>query len=385
MELFEYLSDFELAQAGNGIFSAPTAKNTEYKKCNITLIELKGELCYQVELFTLKQAFHKNIDKAQIVEEITALFEDFSQFEFLSNGFRHNLKITKKGKILHNKKRVDEVICEAVSHNREKTYLLKEGSAIPPLVDLGVFTKDGKVVKSMYDKYKQINRFVEIINDCIKDDKPKSLNIIDFGCGKSYLTFIVYYYLTEVLGIDTHIIGMDLKADVIQNCNKIAKNYGYENLHFIAGDIAKYTPDRPIDMVIALHACDVATDFALYHAVNMKSRIILSVPCCQHQLNAQIPSDNDSIMSRYGIIKERFSALATDAIRGNCLELMGYQTNLLEFVDMTHSPKNILIRAIKSKKALKNKETYLAEISSICEQFNFEPEITKLFGLNINR
>lgn len=232
-ELNNLLLPFENCKANSGIFSAPIIE--DYKKCKVNLITLKGEFFYQIEMFTQKQAFHKNVNEKDIINELIKLFDNFSQFEFVADGFKYSLKITKKGKLLHNRKKCDNADITAVSHNKEKNYILKEGQIIPPLVDLGIFTHEGKIVKSMYDKYKQINRFVEIIDDCIKEKKPKSLNIIDFGCGKSYLTFIVYYYLTEIMKIDANIVGMDLKTDVINACNKTAEKYGYTNLHFIAG------------------------------------------------------------------------------------------------------------------------------------------------------
>ncbi len=375
--LVQITKAFSEGKASKGIFSCPVSKEQTYKKCKVNLTQIKNNICYQIEKFTEKQAFHENVELNHISGEIEKLFSDFKQLEYVADGYKYSVKISKKGKILQNRHKTCET-AEVKSHNREKSYLLKEGENIPPLVDLGVFTKDGKIVKSMYDKYRQINRFTEFIDDCVKDRGYKKINIVDFGCGKSYLTFIVYYYLTEVLNIETHIMGMDLKADVVENCNKTAQKYGYENLHFTAGDIANYKPNEKVNMVITLHACDIATDLAIYHAVNMKSEIILSVPCCQHQLNAQMKSSN-GIMGRYGLIKERFSALATDAVRANALEIMGYDTQVLEFIDMTHSPKNILIKAIKRDKN-KNTDIYMKEINDICCQYGFEPEITKLFN-----
>ena len=376
-DLSEFIVAFCEGKASKGIFSMPISKDQPYKKCKINLTQIKNNICYQIEKFTEKQAFHENVELNNISLEIEKLFEEFKQFEYVSEGYKYSIKISKKGKILQNKHKTDEIV-EIKSHNREKSYLLKEGENIPALVDLGIFTKEGKIVRSMYDKYRQINRFTEFIDDCVKDKGYKKINIVDFGCGKSYLTFIVYYYLTEVLKIETHIVGMDLKADVVAKCNKTAEKYGYENLHFIAGDIANYKPTEKVNMVISLHACDIATDLAIYHAVNMKSDIILSVPCCQHQLNSQMKNDS-GIMERYGLLKERFAALATDAIRANSLEIMGYDAQVLEFIDMTHSPKNILIKATRRNKP-KNTDVYMEEIKNICDQYGFEPQITKLFN-----
>ena len=315
-----------------------------------------------------------------IASRCAELCDGFQQVFARSADKEIHVKISSKGKLSVKEKALKGETVSAVNeHNRRKQYLLPEGSVIAPLVDMGIFTKDGKVVQSMYDKYKQINRFIEIIDDSIRQQDYKKLNIIDFGCGKSYLTFIVYYYLTEVKKIDATIIGLDLKKDVIEKCNIAAEKYGYKNLRFELGDINGYNCPFDVDMVITLHACDTATDFALYNAINWGAKMIFSVPCCQHELNKQMTAENLSILNRYGIIQERFAALLTDSIRGNLLEYCGYKTQLLEFIDLAHTPKNILIRAVKKQSEnTKSKEKALAEIETAIKEFNIKPTLYNL-------
>lgn len=330
------------------VISNKINKNVKYKKIVFLLKENKNKEYYQIEKYTDKQVFHENIDlelfKAKIEESIT---NGYKQVSAWSNNITYELRISKKGKIHLGKKISNNDKIARKSHNKQKNYILKEGMIIEPLIDLGVFTKEGKVINSKYDKYKQINRFVEIIDDEIKKNDYKELTILDFGCGKSYLTFVLYYYFVKIKNIKVKMIGLDLKEDVIKKCNEIAKSYNYDNLHFELGDINGFKYNNKVDMVITLHACDTATDYALYNAVKWNAKMIFSVPCCQHELNSMMKSDSLSILTKYGIVQERVAALMTDALRANILEACGYRTQLLEFIDIAHSPKNLLIRASK--------------------------------------
>ncbi|MBS5883908.1 SAM-dependent methyltransferase [Clostridium sp.] len=362
------------------VISNKANKEVEYNKISFLLKENnKGKKYYQIEKFTDKQVFHENIEVNQLEKALFDIVNDnYKQLSAWSNETSFDLKISKKGKVFLGKKKSNNSNLSNKSHNKEKNYILKEGMIIEPLIDLGVFTKEGKVINSKYDKYKQINRFIEIIDDEIKKNDYKELTILDFGCGKSYLTFVLYYYFVEIKNINVKMIGLDLKADVIKKCNEIAKRYKYDNLHFELGDINGYKYENNVDMVITLHACDTATDYALYNAIKWNAKMIFSVPCCQHEFNHQMEANTLSILTKYGIVQERVAALMTDAVRGNLLEAAGYKTQLLEFIDIAHSPKNILIRASKSKVSKEKKEKALEEVDSLISEFNFNPTLLNL-------
>ena len=360
------------------VISKPVSKSGEF----IKIVCEKKKTCYQFSKYTKTQVFHENVPLDCLYEKTLLLTDGaFLQVNAWDENFEHMVMISKKGSPAYKKKAIKTPVAAPSenNHNRSKNYILEAKPDILPLIDMGIFTKEGKVVASMYDKYKQINRYIEIIDDEIGASDKKELNIIDFGCGKSYLTFIVYYYLTYIKGIKANIIGLDLKKDVIEKCNDAAKRYNYENLRFELGDINGYKAPFDVDIVMTLHACDTATDFALFNAISWNAKMIFSVPCCQHELNSQIETDELSILTRYGIIKERFSALATDAIRANLLEYMGYKTNLLEFTDFSHTPKNILIRATKKSHTDKaHQEKMLREAENLIKTFNFSPTLYKL-------
>lgn len=383
-ELRQYMELMLKTEIQKIIISNPLSKTEEYKKIVIE----KKEKTYQIAKYTEKQVFHENVSKDELADRCVNLTEShYKQVNGMSASEEHIILISKKGKCNYKVKKTAtdavKLTAKETSHNRKKNYILQEGMNIEPLVDMGVFTKDGKVVNSMYDKYKQINRFIEIIDDEVSDLNVDTLNVIDFGCGKSYLTFVVYYYLTEIMKRKVNMIGLDLKVDVIKKCNEAAEKYGYKNLKFEVGDVNGFKTPFDVDMVITLHACDTATDYALYNAIQWNAKMIFSVPCCQHELNKQMQPEELTIMSRYGIIKERFAALATDAIRGNLLEYCGYKTQLLEFIDFAHTPKNILIRAVKRPMTLKKvKDTMLKEVHALMEEFSFEPILYKLLGLD---
>lgn len=340
-------------------------------KVKVRPVMMKDRLFLQLESFSKTQAFHENLEPEAAVERIVDYMKEFKQMQMATKDTDYTILISKKGKVTIQKKAVKTSRNVKIqAHNRSKKYILQEGMKVPFLQDLGVMTQDGKIVRTRFDKFRQINRFLEFIEDILPQlDKDREITILDFGCGKSYLTFAMYYYLHELKQYDIRIIGLDLKSEVIAHCNALSKEYGYEKLTFLEGDIADYEGVNEVDMVVTLHACDTATDYALAKAVGWNAKVILSVPCCQHELNSQIENEVLAPIMKYGLLKERFAALVTDGLRAEYLESMGYDTQVLEFIDMEHTPKNILLRAVKSKEKHIKKEKQCKEQIQVCEEF----------------
>ncbi|MGN0376412.1 MAG: class I SAM-dependent methyltransferase [Suilimivivens sp.] len=365
------------------MISSPRRKEGAFK-IKIRPVMVKGQILFQQTVYEGTKVFHENMDRQQILTRMMNYMEqDFKQLEGESTELKVTVLVSKKGKVTvkTSKKKESRETMAAVrpklSHNRVKKYILEEGKAVPFLVDLGVQTKEGKIVHARYDKFKQINRYLEFVEDVLPVfEKEERIHIIDFGCGKSYLTFALYYYLHELKGMDVSITGLDLKEDVIDHCNELSKKYGYDKLCFLKGDIAEFEETEKVDMVVTLHACDTATDYALKKAVDWKAKVIFSVPCCQHEVNKQILCEELEPVLKYGLIKERMSALLTDAVRANLLEEQGYDTQILEFIDMEHTPKNILIRAVKNKKHGKT------GIKAVTDFFHVNTTLQKLLEEN---
>ncbi len=356
------------------------SRGGEYKKITGRPMDIKGQTVLQLEKFTETQAFHENVPAGQALDRLEALMTNYGQLDATCQGAVFCLKISKKGKLFFQKQAAKTLSPRPAAHNRQKQYLITEGMIVPPLVDLGVLTEDGRIVKAKYDKFKQINRFLEFLDDLLAKDSRDIVRIIDFGCGKSYLTFVVYYYITEILKKQADIVGLDLKKDVIEHCNQVADKYGYTGLRFLWGDVKDYKAEQAPDMVITLHACDTATDYALYHAMEWGARYILSVPCCQHELNFTVKSGALPPITNYGILKERFCALATDAVRAKLLESRGYEVQVLEFIDLSHSPKNLLIRAKKANVSPKKREQALLDARTLLGQLGGNNTLLQLCG-----
>lgn len=366
------------------ILSNPSSKDGVIKICARPMLKNKS-LLFQIEEYTKTQVFHKNLTAGDAGSYLTGKLSSDTSSQTASfknalvetQSFTANVLVSKKGTITI-KKEMNASAKQpkiSLSHNRKKKYILEEGIPVPFLIDLGVMTQNGSIVNAHYDKFRQINRFLEYIEDILPSlPTDRELRILDFGCGKSYLTFAIYYYLKVLKGYPVRITGLDLKEDVIRHCNELAVKYGYDKLEFLCGDIAYYDGCSQVDMVVTLHACDTATDYALAKAVGWGAKVILSVPCCQHELNKQMKNDLLSPVLHYGILKERMAALMTDRLRAQILEANGYRTQILEFIDMAHTPKNLLIRAVYNGHCADNKD----QINELLAAFDVNPTLYRL-------
>ena len=372
------------------ILSNPSSKDGVIKICARPMLKNKS-LLFQIEEYTKTQVFHKNLTAGDASSYLTGKLSSDTSSQTASfknalvetKSFTANVLVSKKGTITIKKKMnaSPKQTKISLSHNRKKKYILEEGIPVPFLIDLGVMTQNGNIINAHYDKFRQINRFLEYIEDILPSlPTGRELRILDFGCGKSYLTFAIYYYLKVLKGYPVRITGLDLKEDVIRHCNELAVKYGYDKLEFLCGDIAYYDGCSQVDMVVTLHACDTATDYALAKAVGWGAKVILSVPCCQHELNKQMKNDLLSPVLHYGILKERMAALITDGLRAQILEANGYRTQILEFIDMAHTPKNLLIRAVYNGHCADNK----AQIDELLAAFDVNPTLYRLLCKNDN-
>lgn len=366
------------------ILSNPSSKDGVIKICARPVLKNKT-LLFQIEEYTKTQVFHKNLTAGDAGSYLTGKLSSDTSSQTASfknalvetQSFTANVLVSKKGTITIKKKMNASAKQPKISlsHNRKKKYILEEGIPVPFLIDLGVMTQNGNIINAHYDKFRQINRFLEYIEDILPSlPTGRELRILDFGCEKSYLTFAIYYYLKVLKGYPVRITGLDLKEDVIRHCNELAVKYGYDKLEFLCGDIAYYDGCSQVDMVVTLHACDTATDYALAKAVGWGAKVILSVPCCQHELNKQMKNDLLSPVLHYGILKERMAALITDGLRAQILEANGYRTQILEFIDMAHTPKNLLIRAVYNGHCADNK----AQINELLAAFDVNPTLYRL-------
>ena len=386
--LFELIKNIQEDKLIKIVFS--DRKSGDFNKVIIKPIILKSAKNIQIESFKDNKAFHKNIDLNNLQEledNLKEYIDNFKQILLQIEG--SDISFIRKKENFSRKEKESNLIKTSNEHNKKKQYILNEGDKIDFLIELGLMSVEGKILKSSFNKFKQINKYLEFIDDVIEELKVKKLitnhiNVLDFGCGKSYLTFALYYYLKNYRkDLTFSIVGLDLKKDVIEFCNKLAKKLNYENLEFLNGNIKDYDKSKEVDLVFSLHACNNATDYSLEKALSLDAKAILAVPCCHHEFFEKIQKNKNSefyntlkIMADNGVVLDKFATLATDSFRSLSLELCGYKTKMIEFIDMEHTPKNILIRAIKSKSS--NLKEKLVEYNKLKEFLGIKPLLEDL-------
>ena len=396
--LFELIKNIQEDKLIKIVFS--DRKSGDFNKVIIKPIILKSTKNIQIESFRDNKAFHKNIDLNNLQEleyNLKEYIDNFKQILLQIEG--SDISFIRKKENFSRKEKESNLIKTSNEHNKKKQYILNEGDKIDFLIELGLMSVEGKILKSSFNKFKQINKYLEFIDDVIEELKAKKLitnhiNVLDFGCGKSYLTFALYYYLKNYRkDLTFSIVGLDLKKDVIEFCNKLAKKLNYKNLEFLNGNIKDYDKSKEVDLVFSLHACNNATDYSLEKALSLDAKAILAVPCCHHEFFEKIQKNKNSefyntlkIMADNGVILDKFATLATDSFRSLSLELCGYKTKMIEFIDMEHTPKNILIKAIKSKSS--NLKEKLVEYNKLKEFLGIKPLledlIKKYFSIDTN-
>lgn len=396
--LFELIKNIQDDKLIKIVFS--DRKSGDFNKVIIKPIILKSAKNIQIESFKDNKAFHKNIDLNNLQEledNLKEYIDNFKQILLQIEGT--DISFIRKKENFSRKEKESNLIKTSNEHNKKKQYILNEGDKIDFLIELGLMSVEGKILKSSFNKFKQINKYLEFIDDVIEELKAKKLitnhiNVLDFGCGKSYLTFALYYYLKNYRkDLTFSIVGLDLKKDVIEFCNKLAKKLNYENLEFLNGNIKDYDKSKEVDLVFSLHACNNATDYSLEKALSLDAKAILAVPCCHHEFFEKIQKNKNSefyntlkIMADNGVVLDKFATLATDSFRSLSLELCGYKTKMIEFIDMEHTPKNILIKAIKSKSS--NLKEKLTEYNKLKEFLGIKPLledlIKKYFSIDTN-
>ena len=351
------------------------------KKITAAVLTIGGAPHIQFTSFKDNKAFHDNIAPAEAADYIKANCTNFKQIQCFTSVHDYHILLNKKGEAHIKAKPPTQALTSPLTHNRQKKYILDTPSSESFLKALGLMDTNGQIKPSKYDKYKQINRYLEIVSDTLEALPEEHLRIVDFGCGKSYLTFALYHYLNHLLHRKAEVIGLDLKEDVIHFCNQLAEKLNFSNLKFQIGDIGKYTTEQTIDMVVSLHACNTATDSALQKAIAWRSKVILAVPCCHHEAYTQIQNETMDTILKYGILKERIAALVTDGLRANLLEAVGYKVSVLEFIDMEHTPKNILLRALLKPSASFDASSF-ESYQQLTNSLHLDLSLAKLLNLS---
>lgn len=334
---------------------------------------LKGDsVLYQFECFDGKKAFHENVE--DFMEKLFEYLPLYKNLSLYTDKADYQILIGKKGNVNIKKSKPTKEL-KIKSHNKEKNYYFKDGTKYDFLVTLGIMTAEGKVKPTKFNKFVQINKYIEIVGNSVEELNLKdNVRIVDFGCGKAYLTFALYYYLVNEKKLNVNITGVDLKEDVIAECSALAQSLNYNGLSFINGDIADFN-DKNVDIAVSLHACDIATDIALIKAVEWGSKLIIAVPCCHHELFDMLSNDTLKPILQYGILKDKFASIVTDAMRGLALQTKGYNVNIMEFTPVENTPKNVLIKAIKT--GVKNTDA-IKQYNGLKEMLNIKPYIDKV-------
>lgn len=382
-KVFELLKEnFENKNITKCIFSNMKG-DYEYTKIIIKPLIIKNNFVYQFEQFKNNKAYHSNLTIEESIQKLSTIIENFYQYVVFTT--EADIQIIRGKKDFNMKSTCNQKEICSLEHNKVKKYILEEGTPIPFLIRLGIMGEDGKVFKKSYDKFRQINKYLEFIDETIKELKNKKyidthIKAVDFGCGKSYLTFALHYYLKNIQNMTFEVIGLDLKKDVIEHCNQIAKDLNMENIEFLTGDIKDFNKLKNVDLIFSLHACNNATDYSLLKGLELDAKAILAVPCCQHEFNQKMSQNKKSEffafenpIGKHGILLEKFASLATDAFRALSLELCGYKTQVMEFIDMEHTPKNILIRGIKENPNKNTLEKKLQEYEVYKKFLGIEP------------
>ena len=346
------------------------------KKVNVTMFRSKGEVSYQFENHFEKKVTHYNKSGIEVVDEVVCLLACYKNISIYSANADYQVLCGKKNNVNIKKTAPTKKLENNIEHNKRKNYILQDMTKYDFLIELDIMTVDGKVKAQKYNKFVQINKYLEIISHSINTlKKEKTINIIDFGCGKAYLTFALYYYLCKVQGFDVKIIGVDLKQDVINLCNALAEKLQYEKMEFVNGDIKDFNSSDDIDMVISLHACDTATDEAIIKAIEWNSKVIIAVPCCQHELFNKMNNEVFKPVQQYGILNDKLATIITDSLRGLVLQIKGYSVSIMEFTPLEHTAKNVLIRAEYTGKTDKKAEEQYKEL---IEFWGVRPYIEKI-------
>ena len=387
-KVFELLKEnFENKNITKCIFSNMKG-DYEYTKIIIKPLIIKNNFVYQFEQFKNNKAYHSNLTIEESIQKLSTIIENFYQYVVFTT--EADIQIIRGKKDFNMKSTCNQKEICSLEHNKIKKYILEEGTPIPFLIRLGIMGEDGKVFKKSYDKFRQINKYLEFIDETIKELKNKKyidthIKAVDFGCGKSYLTFALHYYLKNIQNMTFEVIGLDLKKDVIEHCNQIAKDLNMENIEFLTGDIKDFNKLKNVDLIFSLHACNNATDYSLLKGLELDAKAILAVPCCQHEFNQKMSQNKKSEffafenpIGKHGILLEKFASLATDALRAQALELCGYKTQVMEFIDMEHTPKNILIRGIKENPNKNILEKKLQEYEVYKKFLGIEPLLDTL-------